>query len=129
PGGHEALDLEVVALDDVDAVGGHVGHEEGGAVRREADVLGHAPRAGKLEDAEDAVGGRFDLDELAGELAGGDEVAAVGGEVGVVHAFAGDRDRRPQGHGDRVAKVDPFPRLGHHHGGAAVRGEVEVVRV
>src|SRR5205807_2050648 len=103
------------------------GDVERPAVGAEADVLRHG-RGPEGEPAQRSEGLGVELQQIAGELAAGDEVAAVGGEVGVVDAPAGHVDRAPQRHGVRVAYVEPVAAFRHDEGRPAVRGEVQVVR-
>ena len=106
--GRDEADLpERLAVDDVDAVGHHVGDVEALAVGRGADVLRHAfPRRADhlvaavrpLDDlgrpagldhlrvAQHLAVDEVDLGDGARELAGEDRVAAVDREVGVVDA-------------------------------------------
>ena len=111
--------LERVAVDDVDAVGHHVGDVEELAVGRGADVLRHAfPRRADhfvlavrpLDDlgrpagldhlrvAQHLAVDQVDLGDGARELAGEDRVAAVDREIGVI-------DARAARHVDRVLQL------------------------
>ena len=73
--------------------------------------------------------GDVDLDQLAVELAAQEQVPAIRREVHVVGARAGDGERMVQPHGLGVAEVEALQALGDDDGVAAVRCEVEVVRV
>ena len=87
----EADDLQAVTVDLPEPVRMHVGDVEDPAVRRELHVLRHPNGAVRqLEDPGHALAGDVDLDHLAGELAAGDQVATVGGEVEVVDTDARD---------------------------------------
>ena len=68
--------------------------------------------------------------EAAAELARGQGLAPVGGEVHVVDALALGQVQGPvQAHAVGVAEVEAVVGLGHHDRVAAVDGEVEVVGV
>ena len=66
---------------------------------------------------------------LPGELAAGEQVAAVGGEVHVVDATHGTVQRLVQRHRVRIAEVEPLQALGDDDRVAPVGREVQVVRV
>ena len=128
PGRQEADHAEPVPVDLPEAVGHHVRDVEHAPVRRELDVLGH--RAGaQAQRPHDTLLLHVDLDQLAGELATRDQVAAVRGEVDVVDASALHRQRIPEAEGMGVAKVEPVKRLGDDDREAPVGREVHVVRI
>ena len=106
----------------------HVRDVEGPAVRGEPDVLRLAARA-EVAPTEHPVRRRRDLQQRPGELAGDDEEPPVGREVGVVGSVAAAvvDDSSPVER-VRVGEDDLVVLLRHHHGPAAVGGEVEVVR-
>ena len=87
PVGMKPVSVKVFGSIGVHPAAHHLGDVEGLAVGRAADVLGH-PALAELEVADDRAVDEVDLHEAALELAGDDDVAAVDGEVGVVHARA-----------------------------------------
>ena len=72
---------------------------------------------------------QVELEELARELAGRDQVAVVGREVHVVGALAPDRHPLDQAEGVRIAEVQRPPGFGDDDGGLPVRREVQVVGI
>src|SRR3990172_2704783 len=129
PGRDEADFGEPFTVDEEHTRGLHVGYEEGLAVGRDADVLGHAPLR-ELEIAEDFPVYEVDLHQASLVLAGKNGEAAVDREVAVVDPGAPrHRERALQRHRLRIAEVEPLQRLGHHDRRAAVGREVHVVGV
>ncbi len=148
--GRDVADLlEVLAINQIDAVGHHVGDKECLAVRRDADVLRHAaanpdihPANSRVEQlpirqlqrglgdqicpvqvqmADDLALDHVDLDQAtAAELAGEDRVFAVDREI---------RQRLLQCHLDGIAKIETLEPLGDDDRGTAIQREVEVVGI
>ena len=125
----EAGLLEGVAVDHEDPVRFHVGHVEGLPVGRHTDVLGH-PTLRQLEVAQHFATHQVDLDEAPLELAGEDHELPVDGEIGVIDPRALRHGNRAlEGHGLRVAEIEPLECLRDHDGRAAVRREVHIVGI
>ena len=82
-----------------------------------------------MQVAHDLQRVQVDLHQLCGELAAGDEVAAIGTEVHVVDAGARDVEPVAEGKCVRVTEVEMALRLGHDDCPPAVGHEVHVVRV
>ena len=149
--GNEPGLAKALAVDDVHAVGHHVGDEERLAVRRDADVLRHAfpRRADDLVAAVDALDGlrrharleelevtqhlavhEVDLRDGAGEFAGEDREAAVDREIGVVDAATvRNVERVLHLHRLRVAEIEALVGFGDDDGRFAIRREIHVVRI
>src|SRR5215469_14239535 len=113
PGWDEINLFEAAGVDDIDAVGMHVGHVEATAVGRNANVLRHALLR-KAQVAQDLAFDEVDLDQTAAaELARKDRIAAVDREIGVVDArTARRRNRLLQRHRLWVTKIEPLSPLG-----------------
>ncbi|MNQ11382.1 hypothetical protein D3C85_242680 [compost metagenome] len=152
---HARLDetdfLQGSAIDDVHAVGVHVGDKEFLAVWRDAYVLRHAfldaadfirraaYRTGlgkalgrhlQFQVAVDLAAHQVDLGDGAVELAGEHGVAAVIGKVGMVDAAAlGRVDRILHGHGLRIAEIEAVARFCHDDGGLAIRRVIHIVGI
>ena len=89
-------------------------------VRRELDVLRLAPsREG--EAAHIGLSGYVDLDQLGAELARGDEVGAVGGEIHVVDAETRNVERVDECHRVRIAEVEALESFCDDDGELAIR--------
>src|SRR3954468_22218866 len=123
----EAEALEVSAVDAPDTVVVAICDVEDFAGRVELDVLRTPTR--QMQVAHDLQRVQVDLHQLCGELAAGDEVAAVGTEVHVVDAGARHVEPVADGERVRVAEVEMALRLGDDDGPPAVGHEVHVVRV
>ncbi len=107
-----------------------IGGVDDGAVRRELDVLGRARTALEHERVDHPLRAQVDLDHPPGELAAGERVAAVGGEVHVVDPAAVRHvERVDEPHRGRIAEVEALEGLGDDDGVAAVGREVQVVGI
>ena len=127
-GADEAEHAEGGARDFPDAAAAHVRHVENLPVRRELDVLRDRSRRHR-ENAGHALALHVHLEQLARELTGRDQVAAVGREIHVVDSAARNVQRVVQSKGVREAEVEAGEPLGDDDREASVRGEVHVVRV
>src|SRR6516164_1373837 len=121
---------EALAVDQIDAVGMHVGNVEGRAVWRDPNVLGHAS-LGELQITEHLVTDEVDLDEATtAKFAGKDRVASVDREIGVVDPGAArGGNGLLQRHRMRVAKVEAFASLGDNDRRSTIGSKIEVVGV
>ena len=106
----------------------HVGDVEELSVGCQLHVLRHAA-ARKLEGSDDALLPKVDLDQLPGELAAGDQVAAMCREVHVVDAPTRHGEGMDDAEGVRVAEVEPAKPLCDDDRKLAIGREVQVVGV
>ncbi len=110
----------------VEAAGHHIRHIEHLTTRVDLNVLRHAPD-GQVPDNGRCA--KVHLDQLAGELAGGNKKRSVSGKVDMVDAWAVDPELRAQLPGMRIVEVQSLQRLGDDDRVLPVRGEVHVVGV
>src|ERR1700730_4895011 len=126
-GRDEADRLQRCTVDQMDTPKLQVGDVEDLSGGLEFHVLGTGAR--KVEVAIDLAARQIELHEATRELARSDEIAPVGAEVEVVDTKTVEFDGMTKGERVRVAQVEALLQLGDHDRRAAVRREVEVVRV
>lgn len=128
-GRDEAFERHCFTVQEVDAIRHHIGDVKHRSVRRNPDVLRHAP-GWQREGADHASVWEVDLDQAVRELAGEYRKAPIGREISVVDAMAaGGRNRILQLHCVRVAKIEASQSLVHDDARSAVRREIHIVGV
>ena len=86
----EVFERHCLTIQEMDAIGHHIGDVKYRSIRCNSDVLGH-PSARKRKGADHAMFRQVDLDQAVRELAGEDRKASIRREISVVDAVAAGR--------------------------------------